>query len=77
MFKILANKKSQYQAAEDIGTFGFLVSVFTFNPDFFFETTACEKPLFTVEVFVFEHFMYSSADFIVIISKSAVNAFYE
>jgi len=23
------------------------------------ETTACEKPLFTFEVFVFEHFFYS------------------
>jgi hypothetical protein len=33
--------------------------LYVFNLDLFLETTACEKPLFTVEVFVFEHFFYS------------------
>ena len=73
MFYKLAIKKSQYRAADDIGILRIFIVCLGFNLDFFFETTACEKPLFTVEVFVFEHFLYSSADLIVIISTSAVN----
>jgi hypothetical protein len=38
-------------------------------------TTACEKPLFRV-IFVFEHFFYSSASYILNSSFSSVNSDY-